>query len=164
MGSRLAELFSKDMEPKARLGVLFIHGIGQQSKGETLVNWLDPLARWISAWLTGAQPGKMDPADRPGCLVRSTSLTGDEPPHAYVEIQAPAGLAGIAPTASRILVAEAYWAQRFPPPNVHEVTIWLLEIAPMTLLLHFGLQVRRAFRELRASQGISNHARAGFLL
>ena len=151
------------MEPKARLGVLFIHGIGQQSKGETLVNWLDPLVRWTSAWVTGAQAGKLDSAP-PSCLIREASVRGDsEPPHVLVEMKAPPSAHGVDPACSRLKFAEAYWAQSFPPLSVQEITTWLLETGPMTLLLHFGLQVRRAFRQSRASRGIGI-VNAGFLL
>lgn len=36
------------------VGVLFVHGIGQQRRAETLVQWSAPLLRWINAWLSGA--------------------------------------------------------------------------------------------------------------
>ena len=35
-------------------GVLFVHGIGQQRRAETLSQWSAPLLRWINAWLGGA--------------------------------------------------------------------------------------------------------------
>jgi hypothetical protein len=32
------------------LGVLFVHGIGQQARGQTLTAWADPVIRWLRAW------------------------------------------------------------------------------------------------------------------
>jgi hypothetical protein len=37
------------------IGVLFVHGIGQQRRGETLVEFGEPLHRWVSRWLTFVQ-------------------------------------------------------------------------------------------------------------
>ena len=33
------------------LGVLFVHGIGEQERGQTLTIWADALANWLSGWL-----------------------------------------------------------------------------------------------------------------
>jgi hypothetical protein len=149
---------------KARLGVLFVHGIGQQARGETLVQWLDPLVDWVSAWLLGAREWKAG-AELPRCDVRRAVLTADrEPAHAEVEIHAPPGWVGAEAAASRLVVAEAYWAETFPAPSAAEVTDWLLEIGPMTLLLHAGLLVRRAWRGLRASRGAATRTRAALAL
>jgi hypothetical protein len=36
------------------LGVLFVHGIGMQTKSETLSGWTAPLLSWINNWFDGA--------------------------------------------------------------------------------------------------------------
>jgi hypothetical protein len=36
------------------VGILFVHGIGQQGRGQTLVEFGEPLHRWIDDWLRGA--------------------------------------------------------------------------------------------------------------
>jgi len=38
-----------------RLGVLFVHGVGSQKKGETLVQFGEPMAIWIEQWFLGAK-------------------------------------------------------------------------------------------------------------
>lgn len=131
--------------PRAQLGILFVHGIGQQTKAETLVNWLDPLAGWISASLLGAQPAKFPVPQTPLCHVSAAGLrsTGDgAPPHAEVHMRDPRQH-----TSSHWLVAEAFWAECFPSPTTNEVAEWLLKTAPNTILLHFGLNVRRAWKK-----------------
>lgn len=138
---------SSPSSTEADLGILFIHGIGQQAKAETLVNWLDPLGGWIAASLLGAQPPKFEIPEPPLWHVETAVLSSTEsgvPPHAEVRIRDPRH-----GTSSRLLVAEAYWAECFPPPTMDEVTEWLLEYAPNTLLLHYGLNVRRAWAMLR---------------
>jgi hypothetical protein len=38
--------------PMADVGVLFVHGIGQQVQGETLYAWGGTLVQWLERWLT----------------------------------------------------------------------------------------------------------------
>lgn len=40
-------------EPKAQIGILLVHGIGDQQPGETLINMGEPLVNWLSDWLQG---------------------------------------------------------------------------------------------------------------
>src|SRR5262249_45869475 len=40
---------------KADVGVLFVHGIGQPGRGDTLIRFGDPLCSWIKQWLDGAK-------------------------------------------------------------------------------------------------------------
>lgn len=39
--------------PIHEIGVLLVHGIGEHSRGHTLVNYGEPLARWIQDWIDG---------------------------------------------------------------------------------------------------------------
>ncbi len=39
--------------PTHEIGVLFVHGIGQQSRGATLLDWGEPMAVWIQQWIDG---------------------------------------------------------------------------------------------------------------
>lgn len=38
---------SRDRQPDSDLGILFVHGIGVQSRGQTLAQFGDPLYFWI---------------------------------------------------------------------------------------------------------------------
>jgi hypothetical protein len=45
----------KDLkEEKNDLGIIFIHGIGEQKKGEMLVSYGDPLNSFLENWLVGS--------------------------------------------------------------------------------------------------------------
>src|SRR4029434_10098758 len=55
---------SSDLQPAdpPDLGVLFVHGVGHQSTGATLVKFGDPLLRWIKDWFQWAARVEMDQA------------------------------------------------------------------------------------------------------
>lgn len=40
--------------PIHEIGVLLVHGIGQQRRGETLVDYGEPMVRWIQQWIDGS--------------------------------------------------------------------------------------------------------------
>lgn len=40
---------------KHELGVLFVHGIGEQPQADTLLRFATPMIKWLRDWLT--QPG-----------------------------------------------------------------------------------------------------------
>jgi hypothetical protein len=44
------------------LGVLIVHGIGQQAQGQTLTAWADPVIRWLQVWL-GRDPVEVGAAE-----------------------------------------------------------------------------------------------------
>lgn len=55
-----------------QLGILFIHGIGEQPQGETLVGFSEPLLSWVSSWL--GRKGA-DGAPQGGLQVHDAKLT-----------------------------------------------------------------------------------------
>jgi hypothetical protein len=149
--------------------MLFIHGIGQRTKGETLVNWLDPMVRWITAWLeqcprqghpstisvgeSAADANKEGFNQEPACSVGTAMLVEEDAPvHVRVGIRRVTPETGIQQLSS-ILVAEAFWAASYPRANAQEVTDWLLIFAPSTVLAHFGNRLRRACRRYTHSAG-----------
>ncbi len=38
------------------LGVVFVHGIGSQRQGDTLVTWGDAIQQWLSDWASRTPP------------------------------------------------------------------------------------------------------------
>lgn len=176
------------------LGLLFVHGIGTQEKGATLVAWLDPLSRWMDDWLRGAarfaaQCGVsqeslaqlapsaeakrlLDAArvpakaryPKPHALedprlqvvtgdaeTRFALLTGSDAP-----AQAEVRLRGVdtrgTETVARVKVVEAFWQDAFPKPTWSETAYWLLRIAPLIVLLHFGQPARERWNDMRRTR------------
>lgn len=69
-------------DPKHQLGILFVHGIGEQRRGQVLTSFGDPLIRTLGAWLTGHERG----AVRPIKGVLSPVAGTFEPAHAVIAV------------------------------------------------------------------------------
>src|ERR1700750_3160281 len=63
------------------LGILFVHGIGQQRRGETLVEFGEPLAEWLRRWKNHDKRGNPVIRWDDARLVPALE-TPDAPPHA----------------------------------------------------------------------------------
>lgn len=106
---------------KPRVGVLFVHGIGEQQRGETLLGFGEPLRNFLHGWLGG------------GVLLTDTSLLRkDEGERAPAHVT----LTAVEPDGDRridVLMAESWWAGRFPLPTFLQVATWLtLVIGPVS--------------------------------
>ncbi|HEX9824359.1 MAG TPA: hypothetical protein VGB51_08210 [Actinomycetota bacterium] len=134
----------------ADLGVLFVHGIGSQKAGQTLLQFGEPLFRWLFRWLgDGTDPGGDDSN-------RSVRLTGTElepgggPASCTVTIEAPPGPTG-EPDTQRWLLAESWWAEAFTPPPFTKLAFWLMTYTPWLALDFMARIVRRAIRQPSAA-------------
>lgn len=130
----------KQATGKPQLGVLFVHGIGEQLQGETLVRFADPLARWFTRWLT--KDKEVEPAQArtsPAALWRTELVpSGPDPAHALMDLNYPGAPRG------HWLLAESWWADTFRPPKTRTLLIWMLTILPYMLLEQFSVPVRRS--------------------
>jgi hypothetical protein len=124
------------------VGVLFVHGIGLQARGDTLVGSGEALRYWIDRWVKGAiGDGStthvqvsdafigQDPADRtrPACaeLTLRIRTEGEIKERSW-------------------LLAESWWAQAFTTPTYRSLAFWSLQVIPWTFASHFGTRLRRA--------------------
>jgi hypothetical protein len=131
------------------LGVLFVHGIGQQLQGETLVRFADPLSRWFSRWLTrdaSVEPeiGRA-PTDARVSLAASKLAPGSDAPATSRLALDPAPEEGMG-APSDWLLAESWWAETFRPPKTSELLVWLLLVLPYMLIEQFYVPLRRSIR------------------
>ena len=101
------------------IGVVFIHGIGAQRAGETVLSWSRPIIRILSAW-AGERGLPADP------VVRSrVDLTGRTTP--FIELAVPPDPA--APSegrGQRWVLTEAWWASDVEAPGIGEMLRWLV--------------------------------------
>ncbi len=96
------------------LGVVFVHGVGFQNRGETLLSWSDRLIRMLAA----RYGDDTNPVDR---VYRSQiDLDGGDPSSIELRIPAPDG-----GRPQHWLLAEAFWAASIQPPSVPTVLRWL---------------------------------------
>jgi hypothetical protein len=137
-----------------RLGVLFVHGIGEQRQGETLVQFADPVSSWIVRWLSrgalvDAGIGQSD--DEGPVAISGTVLepADDGPARTVMVVGAPPEeqLGG----RTEWLLAESWWAQTFRPPKTTTVILWLFVVLPYLLLEHTYVPLSRSFRTWRSS-------------
>jgi hypothetical protein len=218
--------------------VLLVHGIGEQSRGETLVNYGEPIAEWIQQWIDGlswpipyddfykwlgstlTSDAKSHVAGSPSVDMSAVRLGNPElealshqyegDPLPALELRRVLGrvtsrlnavaprsrgfggnsttisesnylnyIGGIATVSCRFsdncpqnyslsievaninghiersswLVAEAYWADSFPIPNVAEVYVWSIIIAPWVIGSHFGSQIVHTLNALKRDSG-----------
>lgn len=134
--------------PPERLGILFIHGMGEHRRGDTLRRFGEPIYAWLDSWRASSD-------QRPTLFTDDTSLRlprlddPDAPPHTRIMITWPDLDGSAGPDAPPVrtqtwFAAEAWWADEFNPPAFSEVASWSMALAP-------GLLVRY----LRASLGRS---------
>jgi hypothetical protein len=102
-----------------RVGVVFVHGIGQQSESYTVREFGGPLLHWLQEW------HKRRDSD---LCVTSSDLTYGElaqrPARFTLDLEKVEGH-----PAQTWIFAEAWWAARLSAPNLDEMTWWGLKSA-----------------------------------
>jgi hypothetical protein len=112
----------EDQSRNADLGILFVHGIGRQTQGKTLLAAAGPLVEWLKKQndnLLSIETAYLKPGREPG----------RPPAHAVVQ-------GSINGNAVRLLLAESWWAEEFYPPPPLEFASWLLRFGAWILLRH----------------------------
>ncbi|MDF2734759.1 MAG: hypothetical protein K0S97_1382 [Chloroflexota bacterium] len=105
-----------------RIGVVFVHGIGDQRAGLTLISWARPLVRLIGRW-TATTPG-VDPSIDP-VLTGNIDFSGSTFP--TLEVSVPGGTMGkTVHKPQHWVLTESWWAARVSPPSIGEVFRWLV--------------------------------------
>jgi hypothetical protein len=121
------------------LGVLFVHGIGWQRRGETLAAVGDALFEWLSEALggSGMEPPRIELTD-----ARSTTPGDPAAPAVARLVIRPLEAEG---REEHWLLAESWWAETFITPGFSSLARWSLGIVPWTIGSHFGVRVRRVW-------------------
>jgi hypothetical protein len=136
-------LMSPPPASKVPLGVLFVHGIGQQSRGATLIQAANPICNlllhctrdWTEIDLTEC---RLRPRNGPArARLDFITYTKDQPT-----------------VRQSWLLAEAFWANSFPAASFGELLKWSIVVLPWALLSHFGAAVRIAWSRIRSATRI----------
>jgi hypothetical protein len=105
-----------------RIGIVFVHGIGDQPAGLTLLSWARPLIRLIGRW-TATTPG-IEPSIDP-VVTGNIDFSGSTFP--TVELVVPGGTVGrTSYRAQHWVLTESWWATRVSPPTIGEMFRWLV--------------------------------------
>jgi hypothetical protein len=143
--------------PSYELGVLFIHGIGQPCRGDTLVRFGDPLCECIRDWCDGAKPEQpndphlTDPGETLNLCEAFIDPRGDDPraspPPPHVELHLKQTFNGQSVTNTWLLV-ESWWPKSFITPRYWDLAWWGLLILPGIFASHCGEQGYRWWNQL----------------
>jgi hypothetical protein len=129
-----------------RLGVLFVHGIGQQARGQTLVEMGEPIARWLRRWITADHTDETEIAGYGTAVSIDRAVIvvgGASPSHVILTV-------GSHEPPIRWLLAEAWWAESFHPARFGDLGRWGLIIGPWMVASHLYLVGHRVRLSRRA--------------
>lgn len=122
------------------LGLLFVHGIGQQRRGQTLLQAAEGVHDWLTAWLEPRTPPKIgEPAPRKRVEVIESFLLESPPddPAAPAFTRSSVALDPDSDTRSTWLFAESWWAESFEPPSFSSFARWGVTVLPWNVLVNF---------------------------
>jgi hypothetical protein len=128
-----------DLSQNYDLGVLFVHGIGDQQQNSTLARFGGSLQRWLRRWygLDGRPPAPGAEQIAPESMVEVTgdqhhTANGDTPAHASLLVRRPGDPAAGEPAVvrQRWLLAEGWWAAEVSPPSFKAFSRWVLPLLP----------------------------------
>jgi hypothetical protein len=123
----------------ADLGILLVHGIGEQAQGETLTKFAEPIVDWMRDWLhRGSAQGSLVASTPVDAALRPPLLATDTPAHARVVIGAAREDATDEAVAQEWLFAEAWWGPQVLTPPIGSFTLWLITRGPWLMLFHFN--------------------------
>lgn len=107
----------------ADVGVLFVHGIGDQDQGATLESFSGPLLKCLRELVSS-------PLGRDVTLSVARAESGDS---LLVALDRQDGDGA---RRARWILAEAWWAQAFPAPSYGQLVRWLAIVGPQTVYRH----------------------------
>jgi hypothetical protein len=103
-------------------GIVFVHGIGSQQPGETLLQWSSPLIEGITAWRRWAAP----PTDGRPLDPVSTAAIDFTTGLPTITLEIPAcKVADRQFPAARWMITENWWAAKVAPPGLSTMASWL---------------------------------------
>jgi hypothetical protein len=113
-----------------RLGVLFVHGMGEQVRGDTITEMGDAVTEWLRRWLEPGADFKIRSAQlRTGDVVPSGPSDSALGGQAHVVVTIDDKTPGSA-RSQKWLLAESWWAGAFRQATFMEVAIWAVAAGP----------------------------------
>jgi hypothetical protein len=137
------------------LGVLLVHGIGEQQRGDTLTEVGDLLLEWLAR--RAEATGSAADVDLNLMNVVDRQASRDQIPsaHALIRITPPTKSA----TPANWVVAESFWADVFRPATFTELASWGVFIGPWA----FAAQARGIFQRMETAVEVPNWLRPALL-
>ncbi len=117
------------------LGVLLVHGIGEQQVGDTLLGFTEPLQTFCEDWVKGA-------SEEDGYArvthTRLRRVAGDDGAPSHTRLRAGLRRPGDEESDGEMewLIAESHWAERFPVPSFRQMLAWLFSVVAPIIVRH----------------------------
>ena len=132
------------------LGILFVHGIGEQRRGQTLTEMGEPLVDWLRRWVTG--PGEIADPSEP--TARDSPVEIDDArivPLETGDASMVVARVSVGQQTQKWLLAESWWAEVFLPAKFSQLASWGLLVGPVVLASHVSLIVQRLLATTEAT-------------
>ncbi len=123
------------MGERCEVGVLCIHGMGQQRRGQTVETPARTIHRWLESWFGARGGASAGTAQIRQASLAETQLEGSEPASAVLEVCDPDG------NKARWLFAESWWAADFEAPPIASLGWWMLTRGAAVVVSHLALGV-----------------------
>ena len=123
---------------RAEIGVLLVHGIGDQDEADALLSLGEPLIDWLREWLSGGGHGGLShgKVQVDAARLRAVRTEAVSPAFARVEVVMPHADA-LGSDTERWLFAEAWWGNSVQVPNVARLLTWMFTRLPLIVIWHF---------------------------
>jgi hypothetical protein len=131
---------------RAKLGILFVHGIGEQKEGETLTAFGEPVIAWIRKWIEGHGKGKLDKVEVCKAILLPTKRYSTDPANCTVDIRITHRDTETDPinrVKQQWLFAESWWGEQVQAPSVFSFIGWLFSRGPFVVFIHFAERARQ---------------------
>lgn len=134
---------SNSKSTRYKLGVLWVHGIGEQQPGETLTQFGTPVIAWLRRWLEpDYAKSVMGDVEVSSAQMRDPQGDSGAPAHASLRLRVwPTG--GGMKTEQQWLFAEGHWGAQVHEPKLRTFLAWLVTRGPWMVLLHLQQCVLR---------------------
>jgi hypothetical protein len=133
------------------LGILFIHGMGEQARGDTITQMGDAVTEWLRRWLGNDRFRLQDAtlANRVGVPTGTAPPSGTASPSTSGRANATVVLQRSndpADAGQRWLLAESWWADAFRPATFGELAWWAIGVGPWLIAGQLAGVSERLFR------------------
>lgn len=101
--------------------MLFVHGMGEQGRGDTVTEMGDALTEWLRRWID---------ARGAGFRIRAATLREDGGASTEPSARVAVVLTDEEGVAQEWLLAESWWAGAFRPATFRELVVWAVSVGP----------------------------------
>ena len=137
----------------ADLGIVLVHGIGDQREGETLLAFGEPIVEYLRRTVTQARAHRLDWVQLSDAVLLPSKRRDTQPAWARIDLRVPqrrTDAEGIEYTDlqnQRWLMTEAWWGEQVIAPAPLTLIGWLMTRGPWVSLLHI-MERSRSYRTL----------------